>query len=162
MEWLNVFRITVFLPTLFHPPGLRHIAQRSGPEREWDWPGLCSTMAVDWVSGPQSSSASPVPPVGSSQHPFSPTSFSPSCIDHPVLARLTWHGAGQVEQACPSPITSPALPSLCLVPSPLTAFAILCVTHLLFCLKLPTSFIIDSSLSSQVSPLHGSTNCPLL
>lgn len=118
MERLNVFRITVFLPTLVHPPGLRHIAQRSGPECEWDWPELCSTVAVDWVSGPQSSSASPVPPVGSRQHPFSPTSFSPSCIDHPGLARLTWHGAGQVEQACPSPITSPSLPSLCLCPFP--------------------------------------------
>lgn len=36
------------------------------------------------------------------------------------------------------------------------------MTHLLFCLKLPTSFIIDSSLSFQVSPLHDSINCPLL
>lgn len=60
----------------------------------------------------------------------------------------------------PKPITSACSPQAHAPPPP--ALPVHCVTHLLFCLKLPTSFIIDSSLSSQVSLLRGSTNCPLL
>lgn len=73
-------------------------------------------------------------------------------MDHPVLARPTWG----------IPAEAPPSEAHACVPSPFASLAALCVTYLLFCLKLPTSFIIDSSLSFQVSSLHGSTNCPLL
>lgn len=87
--------------------------------------------------------------------------FSPSFMDYSVLARPTWQGrAGGA--GLPQPDNQPLPPKPMPVSLPtLAAFAVLCVTHLLFCLKLPTSFIIDSSLSFQVSPLHDSTNFPL-
>lgn len=64
---------------------------------------------------------------------------------------------GSRHSAAPHPQSSPCLGPLLLC----RVCCSVCMTHLLFCLKLPTSFIIDSSLSFQVSPLHGPTNCPL-
>lgn len=150
------FRILVFSPVIFCPPGLMCSSRRKGSGRV---NGIgCSRVA------PKPGSRNPSPAV---QEP------SRGLLRHPLsqLVSSFLHGAPCPGQAClgqgrwgwgrPSPITSPSPPSPASVPSPCAAFALLCVTHLLFCLKLPTSFIIDSSLSSQVSPLHGSTNCPL-
>lgn len=137
---------------VFGPPGLVHSSQsRRGPGRERALArALQQADSQDWVSEPQSSSQVllllALPPA-----PASPSFFPPSHMDHPVLARPT----------CPSPVTSSSPQARACVPSNPAAFAVLCVTYLLFCFKLPTSFIIDSSLSSQVSPLHGSTNCLL-
>lgn len=123
------------------------------------WLGLGSKVAAE--AGPSvpalALQCSPVYSRGSCQHPCTLALFLlPAWLSLSLLGPL---GARHVGWGCPSPVTRSCLPS----PHSLSLAGLpLCVTHLLFCLKLPTSFIIDSSLSSQVSPLHGPTNCPLL
>lgn len=115
--------------------------------REVSLGGECRHLPVTWL-GPRAPSPSPpgkAPSWGLLPAPISFQFFFSFLHGSPCSAP-------------PHPVSSP-----CLAPLLLRCICCsVCVTHLLFCLKLPTSFIIDNSLSFQVSPLHGSTNWPLL
>lgn len=106
-------------------------------------PGLTHTLQRNETGRRREWASPPGPAPSLLEAPPAPVSFQ---LPFPFL-----HGS-----PCSAlPYNQPPSPSPCICCS-------VCVTHLLFCLKLPTSFIIDSSLSFQVSPLHGPTNCPML
>ena len=79
-----------------------------------EWNRLQQGGSQAWVSEPQSSSARALTPGGSCRHPLSPSSFPPSCMERPVLARPTWDRAGGA--GAPQAVTSPSPPSPCLCP----------------------------------------------
>lgn len=156
----HCFQESWFFSVIFCPPGLMcNSRRRRGLGSEWN--RLPQGGSQAWSLGtPVLRYPRALTPGGSCRHPLSPSSFPPSCMGSPVLARA-YLGQGRWGRA-PQPYNQPLSPQPCLCPLSLRCLcSSVCVTHLLFCLKLPTSFIIGSSLSSQVSPLHGSTNCPL-